>query len=110
MSPEVLRGHLELLLLAALESGPLHGYAIIQELRRRSEGTFDLLEGTIYPALHRLERAGLLRSRWRVATGRRRRVYELTPRGWEAFDERREEWRRFSSGVSAVLEGMPQAS
>ena len=68
---ESLRGHLDLLLLAALRPGPAHGYAIIEELRRRSGGTFDLPEGTIYPALHRLERQGLIESEWSDASGRR---------------------------------------
>src|SRR5919202_6282946 len=103
MKGEALKGHLEMLLLAALRAGPAHGYAVIEELRARSGGTFDLPEGTIYPALHRLERAGHLRSRWQDAGGRRRRVYELTVAGEEALRGQRREWERFSSGVAAVL-------
>ena len=57
-------GHLDTMLLAILGSGPMHGYAVVQELKGRSGGTFDLPEGSVYPALHRLERNGLLRSRW----------------------------------------------
>jgi len=64
MEGEILKGHLDMILLAALAAGPAHGYAIIQEIRRRSGNAFDLPEGTIYPALHRLEQAGLLSSRW----------------------------------------------
>ena len=78
MDRERLKGNLDLLLLSVLASGPTHGYAIISALRDRSEGTFDLPEGTIYPALHRLEDAGLLASTWAQAEGRRRRVYGLT--------------------------------
>jgi PadR family transcriptional regulator PadR len=63
MKAEELKGHLDLLLLAAVQARSAHGYAIIEELRRLSGGTFDLPEGTVYPALHRLERAGLLSSR-----------------------------------------------
>lgn len=64
MSGEALKGHLDMLLLAAVQARPLHGYALIEELRRRSHGAFDLPEGTVYPALHRLEQAGLLESTW----------------------------------------------
>jgi DNA-binding PadR family transcriptional regulator len=102
MKGEPLKGHLDMLLLAALQDAPAHGYAVIEHLRERSAGTFDLPEGTIYPALHRLERAGHLRSRWHDA-GRRRRVYELTASGEEALRGQRQDWERFSSGVAAVL-------
>jgi transcriptional regulator len=100
----MLKGHLDLLLLAVLSPGPAHGYVIIEELKRRSGGTFDLPEGTVYPALHRLERDGLLRSGWSEETGRRRRVYELTEQGRAAFQAQQEVWARFSQGVQAVLE------
>jgi PadR family transcriptional regulator, regulatory protein PadR len=73
--------HLDLLLLSVLAAGPRHGYAIISALRERSGGTFDLPEGTVYPALHRLEDGGLLASSWADVTGRRRRVYGLTDNG-----------------------------
>ena len=81
MRAEVLKGHLDLLLLAAVRNQPAHGYAIAETLRSRSDGAFDLPEGTLYPALHRLERGGLLSSRWSEVNGRRRRVYQLTARG-----------------------------
>jgi PadR family transcriptional regulator, regulatory protein PadR len=104
MNGQVLKGHLDLLLLAAVRAGPAHGYAIVEQLRDRSGGAFDLAEGTIYPALHRLERAGLLASRWSAAAGRRRRVYELTARGRAALEAALRDWRRFSTAVSAVLD------
>ena len=102
---ESLKGHLDLLLLAALRRRPAHGYAIIEELRSRSGGTFDLPEGTIYPALHRLERQGLIESRWSEASGRRRRVYRLTRRGQRALGDKTKAWRSFARGMSAGLEG-----
>ena len=71
MAGTELQGHLDGMLLAVLEAGPRHGYAIVEELARRSQGEFDLPEGTVYPALHRLEAAGLLSSRWEVVSGRR---------------------------------------
>jgi len=101
----VLKGHLDALLLAALEDGPRHGYGVIEALRVASSGTFDLPTGTVYPALHRLERAGLVRSVWSDATGRRRRSYELTAAGVAALAEHRGSWRRFSGVVSALLDG-----
>lgn len=103
MRREQLKGHLDLLLLSVLTGGPAHGYAIIGSLRERSEGAFDLPEGTIYPALHRLEKNGLLRSYWAERAGRRRRLYELTAAGATAQAEMRSEWRAFSRGVQAVL-------
>ena len=103
MNRERLKGHLDLLLLSVLSAGPAHGYAIISALRERSEGTFDLPEGTIYPALHRLEDAGLLGSSWADADGRKRRVYALTEKGVTALAAERTEWWRFANGMQAVL-------
>jgi DNA-binding PadR family transcriptional regulator len=105
MDAEALKGHLDLILLATVEPGACHGYAIIERLRERSHGTFDLAEGTVYPALHRLERAGLLRSSWSAESGRKRRLYELTPKGRGALREQRSEWRQFVKGIDSVLEG-----
>jgi len=103
MKPEILKGHLDALVLAALEAEPAHGYAIIQRLRRRSDDVFVLPEGTVYPALHRLERDGLVKSRWTTANGRKRRVYRVTPAGREGLAVRRLEWKTFSRAVEAVL-------
>jgi PadR family transcriptional regulator PadR len=103
MTGEALKGHLDLLLLAVVRAHPAHGYAIIDELRRLSGGAFDLPEGTVYPALHRLERGGLLASSWTDNVGRRRRVYRLTMRGRAALAELEEGWSSFAQGVSAVL-------
>lgn len=103
MNRERLKGHLDLLLLSVLAAGPAHGYAIISALRARSAGTFDLPEGTVYPALHRLEAAGLLASSWADNDGRKRRVYALTTKGATALTAERTEWKRFATGVQAVL-------
>ncbi len=102
MDKERLKGNLDLLLLAVLEDGPAHGYAVITGLRERSEGGFDLPEGTIYPALHRLEQAGLLASDWTTNGGRRRRTYTLTPAGHRALAAERAGWQRFARGIFAV--------
>ena len=76
---------------------------MIEELKRRSEGAFDLAEGTVYPVLHRLEADGLLSSAWSTVAGRRRRVYRLTRSGQKALAKREAEWRSFSAAVDAVL-------
>jgi len=106
MQGEMLKGHLDMIVLAALSAGSAHGYAIIEEIRRRSGGAFDLPEGTVYPALHRLEQAGLLASRWVTAdSGRRRRIYSLTRRGNRALSERRAVWEEFSEAIGGMLGG-----
>lgn len=102
----MLKGHLDALVLAAVEAGPVHGYAIIEAIKARSGAAFDLPEGTIYPALHRLEKAGLLKSAWVTPPGgRKRRVYELTKRGTDGLGERRKAWTRFAAAVQSSLGG-----
>jgi PadR family transcriptional regulator, regulatory protein PadR len=107
MRAEILKGHLDGLLLSMLEAGPTHGYALIEALRARSGGAFDLPTGTVYPALHRLERTGLVHGSWASGTGRRRRVYELTEAGTAALREQRVSWWQFAGAVSTVLGGGP---
>ena len=101
MRAELLKGHLDLLLLSVLAGSPLHGYAVIEKLR--GQGGFDLPEGTVYPALHRLEHARLVESRWSAESGRRRRVYSLTRSGRRELAFRRDEWRTFVGAVEAVV-------
>ncbi len=102
-----MKGHLGALLLAVLESGPAHGYAIIESLRNSSHGAFDLPEGTIYPALHRLEATGLVTSRREVIDGRERRVYRLSAGGRRSLAESRTSWEAFASAVTSVLWASP---
>ena len=89
---QVLKGHLDTLLLASLEGGPRHGYAVKEALRAGSDARFDLPTGTIYPALRRLEAAGLVSGTWAEAGGRRRLAGD------------RAAWRDFASAVTALLE------
>jgi PadR family transcriptional regulator PadR len=107
MRGEELKGHLDALLLAALEDGPRHGYAVIEALRHSTDGRLDLPTGTIYPALHRLEAAGLIAGSWSVVAGRRRRRYQLTAVGAGALAGKRSDWRDFAAMMSAALEGRP---
>ena len=105
MKGDVLRGHLDLLVLQVLADNPLHGYAVIDELRRRSDEVIDVPEGTLYPALHRLEKAGLISATWSEVNGRRRKSYRLTHLGTQALAERRRGWTDFRSAIDAVLGG-----
>ena len=103
MKGDLLRGHLDALLLAALAAGPTHGYGVIGRMRLTSGGELELAEGTVYPALHRLEQEGLLSCTAELSQGRRRRVYALTSDGERALADRRAEWQRFSSVVTRML-------
>lgn len=107
MRGQALKGHLDLLLLAVLADGAKHGYSVIDELRERSDDTFDLPEGTVYPALHRLQKGGFLTSEWSEVQGRRRRTYRLTDKGRGALGEQRLAWDQFADAVASVLKGVP---
>jgi PadR family transcriptional regulator, regulatory protein PadR len=101
---EHLEGHLDMLLLSTLRGAPGHGYAIVERLGEAIEGAFELGEGTVYPALRRLEEAGLLHSSWSHVNGRDRRVYEVTGKGQTALARQRGEWGRFSLTVRRTSE------
>jgi PadR family transcriptional regulator PadR len=104
---ELLRGHLDGLLLAVLADAPGHGYELSQRLTQRSGGEIEVPEGSLYPALHRLERSGLVASAWSHREGRRRRIYRLTRAGRRAAGDARQEWRAFSVAIDRVLGAAP---
>jgi DNA-binding PadR family transcriptional regulator len=104
---QTLKGHLDVLLLAALAQGPQHGYAVKEALRDGSGGRFDLPTGTVYPALHRLEAAGLIVGSWSMVDGRRRRSYQVTEAGRRRLADDRLTWREFAAAVTRLLEGSP---
>jgi transcriptional regulator len=104
MDSRLLWGTVEMLILEVLSRGDSYGYQISQMVNGSSGGYFDLKEGSLYPALHRMERGRHLSSYWTdTAEGRRRKYYRLTPKGKAALKARREEWGRFSSAVGGVL-------
>jgi PadR family transcriptional regulator PadR len=103
MSADLLRGHLDRLLLAVLDEAPGHGYELSQRLTRRSGGELGVHEGSLYPALHRLERGRLAESSWGTSDGRRRRIYRLTRAGRREVKESQREWRAFVAAVDRVL-------
>ena len=92
---QVVDGHVDSILLAILEAGPNYGYAIVQELGRRSAGVLKMGEGTVYPVLHRLEDRGLIASTWREsAGGRNRKYYRLNPKGRRTLADHRQQWQQ----------------
>ena len=103
MERDELKGHLDSLILATLANGPSYGYAIIEHMKARSGGHISMPGGSIYPALHRLEREGLVASDWSTGTTHPRRVYRLTERGTAELGNRRARWRRFVSTIESVL-------
>lgn len=98
-----LKGHIDLLLLSALGDEPAHGYELVETIRDKSEGAFDLAEGTVYPSLYRLEHQRLVTSGWETVAGRRRRVYRLTASGRRKLAKERSDWRAFAQAVEAVV-------
>lgn len=101
---ELLKGNTETLLLSLLTEQAMYGYQIVKEMKSRSSGYFQFKEGTLYPALHRLEKAALVKGKWEEAdSGVLRRYYDITPKGRKVLDERQAEWRRFSAAVNSVM-------
>jgi PadR family transcriptional regulator len=101
----MLAGQIDLMVLAVVARKPSHGYDIIRALRAKSGGHLDLAEGTLYPALYRLEQAGYLASAAETVSGRSRRTYRLTPAGRAALRERHRAWRDLVASVDAVIRG-----
>ena len=100
----MLQGTLDMLVLRALQLEPMHGWGITERIEQWSESVLQLGQGTLYPALYRLERQKLIRSEWRVtANNRRARYYSLTPRGRRQLDQELAVWRRMSRAIDLVL-------
>jgi PadR family transcriptional regulator PadR len=101
---ELLKGSTDSLLLCLLNQQPMYGYQIIRELEARSQGYFRYKEGTLYPALHRLEKSGLLMAEWQVETGGRpRRYYHLTKKGQAILVEQRTQWLNFFEAMNTII-------
>lgn len=103
MDQNAVRGHLEAMILAVLEDGPRHGYAVIAAIKSGSGGELALNTGSVYPALRRLEDARYVSGAWQIVDGRRRRTYRLTAAGRRALQKHRAEWRLFTRTVGGVL-------
>lgn len=107
---ELLKGNTPTLVLAVLGDGPLHGYGIAREIERRSDNALKFKEGTLYPALHTLEREGLIAGEWRRDEGEReRKVYSITPAGHAALEQRTRTWNTFATAIERVIGGQKDA-
>ena len=102
---DLLKGNTNSLLLCLLSKQPMYGYQIVKELEERSQGYFRFKEGTLYPALHRLEKAGLLEGRQeQLPNGHERRYYYITAKGREDMVRKVNEWQDFSRAVNLVVQ------
>jgi PadR family transcriptional regulator PadR len=105
---DILKGSSNYLLLSLLEQQPMYGYQIVKELETRSEGYFIFKEGTLYPALHRLEKAGLVSGNWRMLpNGRSRRYYYITAKGEAKLAQEKTQWQDFLKAVRLILQPEP---
>lgn len=103
--PELMQGSSESLLLYLIAQQPLYGYRIIKELERRSEGYFKFKEGTLYPALHRLEESGLITGKWQILpSGRQRRYYYITEKGQQILVEKVSQWQDFLTAMNQIIQ------
>ena len=101
---DALRGSLDLLVLKTLSLAPMHGWGISQRVQQISEGVLEVNQGSLYPALQRLEKDGLITSEWGTTDNNRRaRYYQITASGRKALGDELENWRRFAAGLEAVL-------
>jgi PadR family transcriptional regulator PadR len=105
MDSRLLSGAVDTLLLEVISGGATYGYEIAQTVLARSRGYFDITEGSLYPALHRLERQKYLEAFWKEADGRERKYYKLTPTGRKALATKKKEWRLFVAGAQGILGG-----
>jgi PadR family transcriptional regulator, regulatory protein PadR len=102
---DLLQGTLDLLILRTLEAGPLHGWAISERIQQISQDVLQVNQGSLYPALHRLEHQAWIAAEWGVSElGRRARFYRLTPKGRKQLDAERESWSRLTTAIGRVLE------
>ena len=101
---DLIKGNIDTLLLSLISQQPMYGYQIMRELDGRSQGYFRFKEGTLYPALHRLEKAGLLQGNWHTITsGRQRRYYSITEKGRWIMVEQTEQWQDFFAAMNLIF-------
>jgi len=107
---DFLKGSSNSLLLSLLEVQPMYGYQIVKELEARSQGYFKFKEGTLYPALHRLEKSGLISGQWQMLpNGRQRRYYSITARGQAKLALEKTQWQDFLTAVKLILQPGPSS-
>jgi PadR family transcriptional regulator PadR len=102
---ELIKGSFDSLILCLLDQQPMYGYQIIKELDRKSDGYFRFKEGTLYPALHRLEQAGLIEGKWQLLpNGRQRRYYHITEKGLHSLETKRNQWLDFLAAMNLIIQ------
>ncbi|MFQ5690178.1 MAG: PadR family transcriptional regulator [Gemmatimonadota bacterium] len=108
---DLLQGTLDMLILKTLTLGQMHGYAIAREIRRATDGALSVEEGSLYPALHRMERRGWIEADWGLSENKRRaKYYRLTEAGMEQLETEVALWSEFTAAASKVLAAQPQSS
>ena len=106
---ELIKSSIDSLLLCLISQQPMYGYQIIKELEGRSQGYFKFKEGTLYPALHRLEKIGLVMSKWQaLPSGQQRKYYYITDKGYAILAEKRNGWQDFLTAMNMIIQ--PQES
>jgi PadR family transcriptional regulator PadR len=104
-SRELMKGNVDSLLLCLIGQQPMYGYQIIKELEKRSQGYFKFKEGTLYPALHRLESAGLIGGQWQMLpSGQQRKYYHITDKGLSILVEKRSQWQDFLVAMNLIIQ------
>ncbi len=106
INKELLKGSTSLLVLRLLETENMYGYEMMKDLKERSEGVFELKEGTLYPILHSLEEKGWISSYWDESTAKKRKYYSITKEGRKHLKAQKEEWKQFKNGMNQVLGGV----
>jgi PadR family transcriptional regulator, regulatory protein PadR len=105
---DLIKGSSNSLLLSMLERQAMYGYQIVKELETRSQGYFKFKEGTLYPALHRLEKAGLIAGKWQILpNGRQRRYYHITAKGQAELTQEKMQWQDFLAAITMILQPEP---
>lgn len=102
---ELMKGNTDSLLLSLIGQQPMYGYQILKEIERKSQGYFRFKEGTLYPALHRLEKRGLVDGKWQMLpSGRQRRYYHITDKGYQLLVVQRSQWQDFLNAMNLIIE------
>jgi PadR family transcriptional regulator, regulatory protein PadR len=102
---DLIKSNIDSLLLCLMSGQPMYGYQIIKELKDRSQGYFNFKEGTLYPALHRLERSGLVEGKWKtLPSGQQRKYYYITEKGYASLAEKRSSWNEFLNAMNLIIQ------
>jgi len=101
---ELIKSNIDSLLLCLINGQPMYGYQIIKELKDRSQGYFNFKEGTLYPALHRLEKSGLIEGKWQaLPSGQQRKYYYITEKGYASLAQQRTSWGEFLNAMNLII-------